>query len=126
MPKKVKLETGVEMSSSEFLDRLQEEIGDAETVMLPVGGKMDRITERNLNLPTRSVTDEQKTNWNALKDAMKGEYSEKFMNIMDELPAKEFMRVYLKLAEHVFPKLVRTDGSKGEVKDNRIEIVIKD
>jgi hypothetical protein len=37
----------------------------------------------------------------------------------------EFARLYLKSLEFVAPKLIRTDGSDGVVKDNNITVVIK-
>ena len=129
MAKKVNIQKGVEMDSKEFLERLTEEIGDADMVQLPVKSQNDGITDRNVVFGLRSNTEDQKANWEALKEAMEGAYSERFMQIMDDLAVskpKEFIRVYLKALEHFKPKLIRTDGRSLEERDNKIEIIIKE
>ena len=129
MAKKVNVQKGVEMDSKEFLERLTEEIGDADMVQLPVKSENDAITDRNVVFGLRSNTDEQKANWEALKDAMEGAYADRFMQILDDLAVskpKEFIRVYLKALEHFKPKLIRTDGRNLEDRDKKIEIIIKE
>jgi hypothetical protein len=88
----------------------------------------DKITNKNLNFPMRNTTDEQKQNWENLVNSIKGCHADKFNEILLTLSQSkplEFARLYLKSLEFVAPKLIRTDGSDGVVKDNNITVVIK-
>jgi len=90
--------------------------------------KEDSITNKNIELPLRNTTKEQKKNWAELVEAMNGEHTERFNEILEQLATSkplEYIRVYLKLLEFVQPKLVRTDGSAAVVKDNEITVIIK-
>ena len=132
MEKKVKIEKNVEIPAKDFLERIANEIGDAEMIMLPSQRhpqtSSDKITEKNINFPMRNTTEEQKDNWEALTRSIKGHHAERFNDILNELSVSkplEFLRVYLKALEFVAPKLIRTDGSEAEIKDNEIVITIK-
>jgi hypothetical protein len=125
---KVNIPKDETMDAKDFLKQMEEALVDADTVVFPSVEKKDSLTERNISLPIRNTTAEQKMSWNGLKKVFKEEYSGAVLGIMDDLLVtnkKEFIRIYIKLLEHIEPKLIRTDGSKGEVKDNEIIITVK-
>jgi len=47
--------------------------------------------------------------WTKLKAALNGRYAKKFMDLMETLPDREFMRLYPKMLEYVQPKVVRQE-----------------
>ena len=76
----------------------------------------------------RNTTKEQMENWEDLVGSIKGCHADKFNEILFALSTTkplEFARLYLKALEFVAPKLVRTDGSEGVIKDNEITVIIK-
>lgn len=79
------------------------------------------ITTQNVNLPTTKKT--RKT-WKDLKEAIDNEHAERFNKVLNELPDREFVRVYLKSLEFFKPKIIRQEGGKGQIKDNTINIQI--
>jgi hypothetical protein len=84
--------------------------------------KEETITDTNLTLPTNKKT---RKNWNQLKKAIDSEHAERFNNILNNLPDREFARVYLKSLEFFKPKVIRQSGDKQEIPDQRIQIEIK-
>jgi len=67
---------------------------------------------------------ENKGAWNKLQERMEGDFSERFMKEMDALPAREFVRVYMKMLEYFKPKIVRVEKDEVEEEDNVIRIEI--
>lgn len=65
------------------------------------------------------------TQWDLLKRMIDGSMTERFIQIMSEMPDKDFSRNYLKLLEHFKPKVTRTDivNSNSE-EENTVKIVI--
>jgi len=50
------------------------------------------------------------SDWEKLKSALNGRYAKKFMDLMETLPDREFMRLYPKMLEYVQPKVVRQEA----------------
>jgi hypothetical protein len=114
----------------DFIGEIIDDVLESDVVYVPVLDtiKVDRITNKNISLPLRNTTMEQKKNWAELSEAMSEEHAERFNTILDDLSRSkplEFVRVYLKALEFFQPKLIRTDGSEGIIKDNEIHITIK-
>lgn len=125
---KVNIQKDEQMDAKDFLKQMEEALVDADTVVFPSAVKKDSLTERNSNLPIRNTIRDEKMSWKGLKKAFKEEYSGAVLDIMDDLlvtDKKMFIQIYIKLLEHIEPKLIRTDGSAGEVKDNEIIIHVK-
>lgn len=83
--------------------------------------KEETITNSNVNLPTNPKV--RKT-WAELKKAIDKEHAERFNNILNSLPDREFARVYLKSLEFFKPKVIRQTGDKEIAKDTTINIQI--
>lgn len=64
-------------------------------------------------------------NWKGLSTKMINEYAERMDQIMETLPPRDFIKVYLQMLEYAVPKITRTVGGNIDEKDNRIEVVIK-
>ncbi len=67
---------------------------------------------------------ESKDSWARLQAKMEGDFSERFIVEMDALPAREFVRVYMKMLEYFKPKIVRVEKDEVEEDDNIIRIEI--
>ena len=76
--------------------------------------KATEITDENLH------TDK----WDKIKEAMEGRFAERFINEMDGLSGREFIRVYGKMIEYFKPKIVRIEGDKEQREENVIRIEI--
>ena len=117
--------------SEEFLKGIIDDVIEAEVIHVPeakLNGVKDSITNKNIEFKLRNTTKEQRTNWAELTEAMGNEHAERFNLIVEGLATTkplEYVRVYLKALEFFQPKLVRTDGSEGVVKDNEIVVIIK-
>jgi hypothetical protein len=55
-----------------------------------------------------------------LKEAIEGPFAEKFMNIMNTLPDRDFMRYYLKALEYFKPKVTRVEPNSGGDEEDRV------
>ncbi len=82
------------------------------------------LTDKNIDLPMNSMTDEQKSTWDDLQNAMIGEHAKKFNEILTKLPDREFVRVYLKTLEFFMPKVTRREGEAGRARDMTINVQI--
>lgn len=71
------------------------------------------------------IYNESITNWAELKKELKGAHAERFNKILRQLPAREFMRVYLKVLEFVQPKVTRQIPDGGDKEDNNLIIHVK-
>lgn len=85
--------------------------------------KEDVITNANIDIPMSNNTPEKKRNWDNLKEAFDNDMTDRFMGIMDKLPDREYIRVYVKVADFFKPKMTRTQNVEAP-KDNKLEIVI--
>lgn len=66
---------------------------------------------------------EGETQWDLLKRMVDGSLTERFIEVIGEMPDRDFVRNYLKLLEHFKPKLVRGEDTSGEKQDTTINIV---
>lgn len=80
--------------------------------ILPVAN-LDEVEETQLEvkktqqeLALEAVTT---SDWEKLKTALNGKYAKKFMDLMETLPDREFMRLYPKMLEYTQPKVVRQE-----------------
>jgi hypothetical protein len=64
------------------------------------------------------------TSWSKLKGKVNAEYADKAMTIMEELPDREYLRMYFKMLEYVNPKVVRKEVLEAEDDDMNIKVVI--
>lgn len=70
------------------------------------------------------IVESGKKGWELVAEKMTGEYAEKFLNEMDSLSGREFIRVYSKMIEYFKPKVVRVTSDREEEEDNVIRIEI--
>ena len=82
------------------------------------------INDKNINLPMSNSTPEKKKNWDELATAMKGRHAKRFNEVLDMLPPKEFVRVYLKALEFFKPKIVRQEGEVDKSVKQMLKIEI--
>ena len=62
--------------------------------------------------------------WERVKEAMEGEFADRFLKEMRDLPGRDFIRIYSKMLEYVKPKIVRVEGEKEKETENVIRIEI--
>lgn len=82
----------------------------------------EKVIGKGVNLGEQ--TELEKTAWADLSLAIKGKHAKRFNEIMESLPAREFVRVYLNSLEFFVPKIVRNDGSGNKKRDNKMQIVV--
>ncbi len=71
-----------------------------------------------------NVSGESDDEWDKLGRLLKGKYAKRFMEEMENLSGREFMRMYPKMLEYFVPKVVRKDAPLGDGTDNVIRIQI--
>ena len=86
--------------------------------------KSDVITQDNLEVGLNNITVEQKGNWDDLAVAMKTRHAGTFNQILENLPPREFVRVYLKALEYFMPKIIRQEGEGSREERSQINIQI--
>ncbi len=64
-------------------------------------------------------------NFKKLEKKVDNEYAQRFNDIMETLPDREFMRNYLKVIEYFKPKVTRGTGDDGPKVNQTINVVIK-
>jgi len=62
--------------------------------------------------------------WSQLTKAINTNHAQRFNQILEKLPDREFVRVYLKGLEFFKPKIIRQTGQKPNTGDNTINIQI--
>ena len=62
--------------------------------------------------------------WAKMKEKLNNGYTEKAMDIMDTLPDREFIKVYLKLMDFVNPKMTRKEIVGNNEGDTEIKVLI--
>ena len=62
--------------------------------------------------------------WSELTKAINTNHAQRFNEILEKLPDREFVRVYLKGLEFFKPKIIRQTGQKANTGDNTINIQI--
>jgi hypothetical protein len=92
-----------------------------QTINRTITIKEENITEHNIGLPT---TKKSRKHWDGLKKEIEEGHADRFNKILEELPDREFVRVYLKALEFFKPKIVRQTGGKKEEPDTTINVQI--
>ena len=100
-----------------FEEAAKQVISTKRSIML----SEETITDTNLTLPTNKKV--RKT-WGELKIAIDSEHAKRFNDILNNLPDREFARVYLKSLEFFKPKVVRQIGDAPTKEDTTINIQI--
>lgn len=77
--------------------------------------------EEHTGVPATEVPPGQ---WKILKESIDGKHAKRFNDILDTLPDREFVRVYLKAIEYFKPKVVRAAGGIRDEKPIQINIQI--
>ena len=112
------------MSSKEELKSLDVFQESALRVLKSSPAAVENIKDENesedLIIPYGEVT-----NWTDLKRELKTTHALRFNHILKQLPAREFMRTYLKLLEFVEPKITRQTGMGGTEEDTELNIHVK-
>lgn len=85
----------------------------AEIPEKPLEEKIVELTQYNLE-----------DKWEIIKEAMQGEFADRFLHEMRGLSGREFVRVYLKMLEYVKPKIVRVETDDKEEEENIVRIEI--
>jgi hypothetical protein len=62
------------------------------------------------------------SSWDILSNMISGGFTKRFIEAMDTMPDKDFVRNYIKIIEHFKPKLIRSEGAKDDRPDNIINI----
>lgn len=64
------------------------------------------------------------TQWDLIRRTVEGSMTKRFIDIMFNMPDKDFARNYLKILEHFKPKLTRAELINENTEDNSININI--
>lgn len=75
--------------------------------------KAEEITEYNLE-----------DKWARVKSVMEGEFADRFVDEMNALSGREFIRVYSKMIEYFKPKIVRVETQQAKEEDRILRIEI--
>lgn len=75
------------------------------------------IEERSI-----AMQKEGTTQWDILQKMIEGDFTERFINELQAMPGKDFVKNYLKMLEHFKPKLTRQDKGEAERPDLTINI----
>lgn len=81
--------------------------------------KEEKLAENNKKL-AMYISENPGEEFSKLKEAIEGPFAEKFMNIMNTLPDREFMRYYLKSLEYFKPKVTRVEPIGGGLKEDNV------
>lgn len=91
--------------------------------------KLIEQSQKATQLPTQTKTNEQiakeieeERTWDDLVEAVEGKYTSRFMDIMDRMPDREFVKNFMKMLEFFKPKVTRRDGTPNENRDTTINI----
>ena len=104
----------------EAIDIFEQALADTVKGIEQTAG-LEPVTSREVDLPMVKKT---RRNWKELKTAIDNEHAHRFNDILNNLPDREFARVYLKSLEFFKPKVIRQAGGQGEVVDQTINIQI--
>ena len=81
-------------------------------------------SKTQLELALEKTESNSSEEWNVLAAAMEGRFAKKFMEKLDALPDKEFVRIYPKMLEYFKPKVTRKEPLPPADGDNVIRIEI--
>lgn len=105
----------------EPLDVFESALAESIQALPTIINQEVNITQNNVGLP---VTPKTRKTWKELKVAIDNEHAHRFNNVLNDLPDREFVRVYLKALEFFKPKVIRQGGGQGEVIDQTINIQV--
>ena len=86
----------------------------------------DEVSEEVEALVTKGaeIIVKESKEWEKLALRFDGDYTERFMAVLDNLPDREYVRTYVKLLEYFKPKIIRKDTTPADKVDNVINIQI--
>jgi len=74
-----------------------------------------KIAEERTEVPVDAA-------WKRVEKAINGKFADRFIEVMDNLPDKDFMRIYLKALEFFKPKVVRQEAIGAEDTEVKINV----
>lgn len=105
-------------------DKIKNLFKEAASESIPIVKNKEEVFREEQILKAEVIIEEGKTKWDIVSDKMTGEYAERFMQEMDALSGREFIRVYTKMIEYFKPKVIRVEAKEREEEDNIIRIEI--
>lgn len=105
-----------EQSMAQLIEKEKENSGVIVSNISDKEGVVDIIKER---------LSDGETQWDRLKKMVDGSLTEKFIDILYNMPDRDFARNYLKLLEHFKPKITRDEGATAVNDDKEITVKIK-
>lgn len=80
-----------------------------------------KLPENTLSVIKERI-EEGETQWDLLSKMINGSLTEKFIEILLNMPDRDYARNYLKLLEHFKPKMTRIEGDELESPDMTINV----
>ena len=105
-------------------DKIKNLFIEAASESIPITKNQEEVFRETQILTAELIVEENKNKWDLVREKMTGEYAERFMQEMDTLSGREFIRVYTKMIEYFKPKVIRVEAKEREEEDNIIRIEI--
>ena len=105
-------------------DKIKNLFIEAASESIPITKNQEEVFGETQILKAELIVEENKNKWDLVSEKMTGEYAERFMQEMDALSGREFIRVYTKMIEYFKPKVIRVEAKEREEEDNIIRIEI--
>ena len=105
-------------------DKIKNLFIEAASESIPITKNQEEVFRETQILKAELIVEENKNKWDLVSEKMTGEYAERFMQEMDALSGREFIRVYTKMIEYFKPKVTRVEAKDKEEEDNVIRIEI--
>lgn len=105
-------------------DKIKNLFIEAASESIPITKNQEEVFRETQILKAESIVEENKNKWDLVSEKMTGEYAERFIQEMDALSGREFIRVYTKMIEYFKPKVIRVEAKEKEEEDNVIRIEI--
>ena len=105
-------------------DKIKNLFIEAASESIPITKNQEEVFRETQILKAELIVEENKNKWDLVSEKMTGEYAERFMQEMDTLSGREFIRVYTKMIEYFKPKVIRVEAKEREEEDNIIRIEI--
>lgn len=105
-------------------DKIKNLFIEAASESIPITKNQEEVFRETQILKAELIVEENKNKWDLVSEKMTGEYAERFMQEMDALSGREFIRVYTKMIEYFKPKVIRVEAKEKEEEDNVIRIEI--
>lgn len=105
-------------------DKIKNLFIEAASESIPITKNKEEVFRETQILKAELIVEENKNKWDLVSEKMTGEYAERFMQEMDALSGREFIRVYTKMIEYFKPKVIRVEAKEKEEEDNVIRIEI--